>query len=199
MARRRLQADESKSIILSHARTLFIEKGYKDATMDDLCRLTQLSKGNIYHHFKNKEDIFVQIIEAHVKELSQKWLTAEYESMSPVDQLLTLADIYGRDCANPLLSSVEEYFKTLTDDSPALQSVTESLELVPNAVRSVVERGIEQRSFNTNDVESLSFAVMSMLIGATQLCIAMPRLSSDEYADLHVNAIRLLLTGMSNK
>ncbi|MFD1269449.1 hypothetical protein [Paenibacillus motobuensis] len=38
---------------------------------------------------------------------------------------------------------------------------------------------------------------MSTLAGATQLCLTMPKLSGDEYAALHVNAIKLILKGIS--
>jgi hypothetical protein len=71
------------------------------------------------------------------------------------------------------------------------------MELIPNAVKSVVEEGIAQQSFKGTDVESLHFAVMSMLIGATQLCLSMPHLSSDDCATMHVNAIKALLAGIS--
>ncbi|ASA21638.1 TetR/AcrR family transcriptional regulator [Paenibacillus donghaensis] len=199
MARRRLPADESKAFILSNAHTLFIKKGYKGTTMDDLCELTQLSKGNIYHHFRNKEDIFLQLLETYVGRLSLRWLSTEYQSLSPSEQLIALADQFGRECENPLLTVAEEYFKMLTDDSSALSKVSESVELIPNAIKEAVKRGIDQQSFKGTDTESLSFAVLSMLVGATQLCLAMPDLSSDEYASVHVNAIQLLLSGISTE
>lgn len=197
MARQRLQADESKSFILSQARTLFIKNGYKGTTMDGLCEITNLSKGNLYHHFKNKEDIFLQLLEDYVEQLSLKWDSAEYQSLSPAHQLLTLADLFGRECENPLLTVAEEYFKTLPEHSPKTLKVAESLELIPNSINETVQKGVDQQLFTGTDAESLSFAILSMLVGATQLCLAMPNLSSDQYASMHVNAIELLLSGIA--
>nr|WP_320024190.1 TetR/AcrR family transcriptional regulator [uncultured Acetobacterium sp.] len=197
MSRNRLPANEAKAFILSHARTLFIDKGYDRATMDDLCQLTSMSKGNIYHHFKNKEDIYLQLLNLHITELTNRWLNPEFQSMPPTDQLIALADHYGRDCENPLLSSAIEFANTVANDSDVLPVIMEMFELISNSVKEIVQRGVDQQIFKGADVESMSFAVMSMLSGATQLCLTMPHLSGDEYAALHVNAIKLLLSGIA--
>ncbi len=197
VSRNRLPANEAKAFILSHARTLFIDKGYDRATMDDLCQLTSMSKGNIYHHFKNKEDIYLQLLNLHITELTNRWLNPEFQSMPPTDQLIALADHYGRDCENPLLSSAIEFANTVANDSDVLPVIMEMFELISNSVKEIVQRGVDQQIFKGADVESMSFAVMSMLSGATQLCLTMPHLSGDEYAALHVNAIKLLLSGIA--
>ncbi|KNZ40831.1 TetR/AcrR family transcriptional regulator [Acetobacterium bakii] len=199
MSRNRLPANEAKALILSHARSLFIDKGYDRATMDDLCELTSMSKGNIYHHFKNKEDIYLQLLTLHIEQLTHSWHSPEVQSMSPTEQLIALADHYGRDCENPLLSSAIEFANTLTNDSDVLPVIMELFEVISNAVKEIVKSGVDQQSFKGTDVESMSFAVMSMLSGATQLCLTMPHLSGDEYAALHVNAIKLLLSGIATE
>ncbi|KOP65162.1 TetR family transcriptional regulator [Bacillus sp. FJAT-18019] len=197
MTRRRLPAEEAKTMILNHAKLLFIEKGYDRATMDDLCVLTQMSKGNLYHHFKNKEVLFLQLLTQHAEQMSQKWLRSPEQSTSPSEQLLEMADLFGRDCESPLIQALEEYAKTLSSESEALATLREITEVAYHAIRQVLQKGIEQGVFINEDIESLSFGVMSTLAGATQLCLTMPKLSGDEYAALHVNAIKLLLKGIS--
>ena len=199
MSRNRLPANEAKAFILSHARSLFIDKGYDKATMDDLCQLTSMSKGNIYHHFKNKEDIYLQLLDLHVTQLTNRWLNPEFQSLSPTEQLLALADHYGRDCENPLLSSAMEFANTLTDESEVLPVIMEIYAVISNAIKEIVKRGVDQQTLKGDDVESLSFAVMAMLSGATQLCLTMPHLNGDEYAALHINAIKMLLTGIATE
>lgn len=197
MTRRRLPAEEAKTIILNHAKLLFIEKGYDRATMDDLCVSTQMSKGNLYHHFKNKEVLFLQLLTQHSEQMSQKWLRSAEQSTSPSEQLLEMADLFGRDCESPLIQALEEYAKTLSSESEALATLREITEVAYRAIRQVLQKGIEQGVFINEDIETLSFGVMSTLAGATQLCLTMPKLSGDEYAALHVNAIKLLLKGIS--
>ncbi|MDQ0418883.1 AcrR family transcriptional regulator [Croceifilum oryzae] len=197
MTRKRLSADESKKIILTHAKQLFIEKGYDRATMDHLCASTQMSKGNLYHHFKNKEVLFLQLLSQHAAETSQKWLHSLENSASPSEQLLAIAGLLGRDCESPLLPAIEEYGRTLSSESESLATLREITNITYRAIQQVLQKGIEKGEFIDEDMEGLSFAVMSALSGATQLCLAMPHLSGDEYAALHTNAIRLLLKGIS--
>ncbi|MFC3745128.1 TetR/AcrR family transcriptional regulator [Paenibacillus sp. GCM10012306] len=197
MTRRRLPAEEAKTIILNHAKLLFIEKGYDRATMDDLCTLTQMSKGNLYHHFKNKEVLFLQLLSQHAEQMSQRWLHSTEQSTSPIEQLIEMAELFGRDCESPLIPAIEEYAKTLSSESEALTTLKEITEMAYRAIRQVLHRGIEHGVFINEDIETLSFGVMSTLTGATQLCLTMPNLTGDEYAALHVNAIKLLLKGIS--
>ncbi|MEC0307528.1 TetR/AcrR family transcriptional regulator [Paenibacillus lautus] len=197
MTRRRLPAEEAKTIILHHAKLLFIKKGYDRTTMDDICASTQMSKGNLYHHFRNKEVLFLQLLAQHAEQMSQKWLRSAEQSTSPSEQLIAMADLFGRDCESPLLPALEEYAKTLSSESEALATLREITEAAYRAIRQLLQTGIDQGVFIQEDIETLSFTVMSTLSGATQLCLTMPKLSGDEYAALHVNAIKLLLKGIA--
>lgn len=197
MTRRRLPAEEAKTIILNHAKLLFIEKGYDRATMDDLCALTQMSKGNLYHHFKNKEVLFLQLLTQHTEQMSQKWLRLMEHTSSPSEQLLEMADLFGRDCESPLIQALEEYSRTLSSESESLTTLKKITEVAYVAIRQVLQTGINQGIFINEDIETLSFGVMSTLAGATQLCLTKPNLSGDEYAALHVKAVKLLLKGIA--
>ncbi|SEG59443.1 TetR/AcrR family transcriptional regulator [Paenibacillus sp. UNC499MF] len=197
MSRRRLPAEEAKTIILNHAKSLFVEKGYERATMDDLCTLTQMSKGNLYHHFKNKEVLFLQLLAQHSEQMSQKWLHLGGKSKSPSQQLLDMAHLFGRDCESPLLPALEEYARTLSSESEAFATLKEITDAAYFAIKQVLQKGIDQGVFIHEDIDTLSFGVMSTMAGATQLCLTMPKLSGEEYAALHVKAIKLLLKGIS--
>jgi len=47
----------TKNKILEVATKLFAEKGFNETTMQDILLQCNLSKGAIYHHFKNKQEI----------------------------------------------------------------------------------------------------------------------------------------------
>ncbi len=48
---------DTKTNILRTALLLFLEKGYKDVSYQDLVKKTGLSKGAIYHYFASKEEL----------------------------------------------------------------------------------------------------------------------------------------------
>jgi len=50
--------EEAKSRILDVANKVFAEKGYHEATMDDIAKRLGVSKGAIYLYFSSKEDLF---------------------------------------------------------------------------------------------------------------------------------------------
>lgn len=57
--------NDSREHILKTAFTLFIKKGYKAVTMNDLEIATKLTKGAFYYYFKSKEDLFFGVIDKY--------------------------------------------------------------------------------------------------------------------------------------
>lgn len=55
----------TRKYIVKTALGLFISKSYKAVTMSDLEKATGLTKGAFYHHFKNKEQLFVEVIDTY--------------------------------------------------------------------------------------------------------------------------------------
>jgi len=48
--------------ILNSASKLFAERGFKDTSISDLSRLSGAAEGTIFHHFKNKEGILIELL-----------------------------------------------------------------------------------------------------------------------------------------
>src|SRR5713101_8660683 len=49
--------------ILQAALEVFAEKGYHRALVDDIVRASGTSKGAVYHHFPNKEAVFLALVD----------------------------------------------------------------------------------------------------------------------------------------
>ena len=73
--------------ILQAASDCFARYGYDKTTLEDIGKKLQLNKASLYYYFKNKEEIFVQVIlqetEVFISELQQE--TMEQDSL--VDQV----------------------------------------------------------------------------------------------------------------
>lgn len=52
--------------ILEAAEKLFADKGFDGVSMSAIAKLANTSKPNIYHHFKNKEDLYLAIMKTAV-------------------------------------------------------------------------------------------------------------------------------------
>lgn len=60
--RREREHRDRRSAILQAARTVFADKGYREATLDDIAEHAELAKGTLYNYFRNKEDLFGQVV-----------------------------------------------------------------------------------------------------------------------------------------
>jgi AcrR family transcriptional regulator len=57
--------------ILQAALEVFAEKGYHRALVDDIVRASRTSKGAVYHHFPNKEALFLALVDEFAARLAQ--------------------------------------------------------------------------------------------------------------------------------
>jgi len=55
---------------------VFAEKGYHRAVVDDIVRASQTSKGAVYHHFPNKEALFLALVDEFSGRLAEAVATA---------------------------------------------------------------------------------------------------------------------------
>ena len=60
----KLPAETRKEQLLDSARTLFVKKGYRATSTEEIARNAGLTKGALYFHFKKKEDILFELIKA---------------------------------------------------------------------------------------------------------------------------------------
>jgi len=67
--------------ILKRAMRLFFEKGYHASSIDEIARAARLSKGALYWHFENKEDLLRRI----VKEFETRFLDGMIEAVGKVN------------------------------------------------------------------------------------------------------------------
>ena len=61
-------AEKRKSEILDVAEQLFAEKGFDNASTNDIINRIGIARGTLYHHFKSKEEILDAIVERMTRE-----------------------------------------------------------------------------------------------------------------------------------
>jgi len=62
MKGKRLSREKRREQIKEIALKLFVENGYSKTTMDEIIQVVGISKGGMYHHFSNKEEIFLELL-----------------------------------------------------------------------------------------------------------------------------------------
>lgn len=54
--------NDTRNHILNVSSKLFLQKSFKEVTMKEIVEQTGMSKGAFYHHFKSKEQLFMEVI-----------------------------------------------------------------------------------------------------------------------------------------
>jgi TetR/AcrR family transcriptional regulator, acrAB operon repressor len=65
------RSEKSKQQILDAALKLFSHKGYGATSVRDIAEEAELSKGNVYHHFPDKETIFRALLDRYFQVMSR--------------------------------------------------------------------------------------------------------------------------------
>jgi AcrR family transcriptional regulator len=69
LERERWRRQEYRQAILKAAEKVVAQKGYSAMTMDDVAREAEFSKATLYHYFKGKGELILQIIESFFDEV----------------------------------------------------------------------------------------------------------------------------------
>ena len=82
--------------LLNSARKLFVKKGFRGTTTEEIARSAGLTKGALYHHFANKEEILLELVKT-ISDHSQSAIEQDLPAkLSPGDFLQFLLDLHCR-------------------------------------------------------------------------------------------------------
>ena len=62
-SRRSQHTANTRAALLKAARRLFAQRGYGAVSLDEVCARARVTKGALYHHFENKQDLFLGVYE----------------------------------------------------------------------------------------------------------------------------------------
>jgi AcrR family transcriptional regulator len=70
--RARMAAADRRAAILEAARAAFADAGYHETSLDAVAERAGVSKALLYEHFGSKRELFVAMLEMHVRELIER-------------------------------------------------------------------------------------------------------------------------------
>lgn len=85
-----MKSHESRLKLMHAAMDLFIDHGFTEVSVNDICHRAGLTKGAFYHHFASKEAIYRQLLVPSLDEYIQKHF-APFETDSTGQRLKRLA------------------------------------------------------------------------------------------------------------
>jgi AcrR family transcriptional regulator len=82
-----LRIIRKKRQILDGARRIFLQNGYAEASMEEIAVQAGVSKGTLYNHFHNKDDLFKSLIHAEASRIAGKLPSPNLEEPNSVSAL----------------------------------------------------------------------------------------------------------------
>jgi AcrR family transcriptional regulator len=150
---------ERREQLVSVARSVFAEKGFEPASVEEIAARAEVSKPVVYEHFGGKEGIYAVVVDREVQELSRR-LTAA----------LTVRDHPKRiveRTALALLDYVEENedgFRILVRDSPVAQATGPFSSMLGDVAGTV--EALLAAEFEAHDLDPATAALYAqMMVG----------------------------------
>ena len=180
--------------IMNAAMQLFMEKGYTNTTTQDIVDKVNISRGLLYYHFKNKEDILYCLVEQY----SEKLLKDIYQITFSKDKSAT-EKVRGFIEATIISSeriSVEgtELQKTVDLEENRYMIDKLSHKLIKKLTiyfEKIIRQGIEERSFLVQfPLETAEFLMTAYVFVSNNMSM---KYSDKESLDDYLSAYKIIL------
>jgi AcrR family transcriptional regulator len=93
----KLPPEQRRKQLLGAAQRLFVKKGYRGTTTEQIARAARLTKGALYHHFKSKEDMLLALVENMLSEFSIRVGPLKEKRFTPGEFTRTLIEVHEKD------------------------------------------------------------------------------------------------------
>jgi AcrR family transcriptional regulator len=145
--------------ILKSAAAAFRRRGYHGASVDEIASALDMTKGNLYYYFENKEEILFACHDYSLDELLTLLDEVRAEATRPDDKLrrLILAFIHM------MLDELQATALTLDLQalSPALlKRIIAKRDRFDHGLREIIQQGMDEGLFRPGDPKMIGFAIM---------------------------------------
>jgi AcrR family transcriptional regulator len=144
------QFELKRQIVLRTAARVFSQRGFHQTTLSDIAKELHIAKPTLYHYFKSKDEILLQIQQAAIAQMTTVELGPETSAVS------------GRDL---LEEFIVRYVEMIVDDFGTCLIKTGDLPLEPanrtivrkgskeieKMMREILRRGVKDKSLATPD------------------------------------------------
>jgi len=158
---------ETKDFIIEKAYQLFLNKSYDSVSVTDICNAIEMSKGALYHHFVNKNELFKAVIDSHIRKMKvrkdvsslQEYLEQKIETATKLIERVSEHEFLPLNYISLVIDAMRNY--------PDIQDAKEQLfyfEL--EDVKSILNKAIVSGEIRSDiNVEPTAQNLMTLTLG----------------------------------
>src|SRR5262245_19082387 len=145
--------------ILRAAALVFRQRGFSGASVEEIARHLEMTKGNLYYYFRDKEEILYFCHDYSLDILLDLLHEADRARLPPAARLRRLIVAFVHMIIDELAGTA--LTQDLQDLSPAhLRRVIRKRDRFDRGIRRVLEKGMADGTFARGDAKLLSFAIL---------------------------------------
>ncbi len=180
------RSNDTRAALLKAARQLFVANGYAQTGTPKIVAAAKVTRGALYHHFKDKQDLFRSVVTHEAQQVAAQIDLKALNSLTRFDSLMAGCDAYFDAMAVPGRT------RLLLIDGPSILGHDEMELINSQTAGEKLHQGlilaIEDKQFSPQLLEPLT-ELLSACFDKAALAIAHHGDSTQQYKD----AIRLLL------
>lgn len=188
-----VNSEDTKQTIIEIATKIFEYKGYSATSMADIKKETNLSKGTIYYHFQNKEDLYLSCIQQVSDEFIISWEKATLSAYTAEKKLYIWADLNHLMLQKPIMNTIHEYFVSTNKENydAALKLYEPEFQIVSLILEEGRNSGEFKEDLHIDDVSVLLYNFITSLAN-----VDLFGYEAERQQNLYKLAIDLVLPGL---
>jgi len=159
--------EQRREEIFEAALRSFNKSGYYQTSIDQIATEAGLSKGGIYHHFKSKKDLVIQLFRNRVNSYFD-YVTAEFGSQPDAAQSLhALVKKSGEifEAHEPILRFCLEFVSMSSREQDFREEVAAMYHHRVETIAALIREGTKKGTFKKVDAEAVSRALYFLSMG----------------------------------
>ena len=180
--------------IMDAAMILFMEKGYTNTTTQDIVDKVNISRGLLYYHFKNKEDILYCLVEQYSDRLLKDiYSIVYYEDKTAIEKIRSFIDVTIISSENVSAEgTVLQKTVDLEENQYMLDKLSHKLvEKLTIYFEKIISQGIAEKVFSVKyPLETAEFLMTAYVFVSNNISI---RDSKKEPISDYLNAFKIIL------
>jgi AcrR family transcriptional regulator len=164
------QAENSaatRTALLRIARRFFAERGYADTATEEIVRRAHVTRGALYHHFKDKQDLFRAVLHEEQLKVAAKCAEAAAKESDPWRALMTANEAFLEACLDPAVQQIVLIDAPAVLGSEGFRQSDESYYLA--GLIAAIEAAITAGIIEKQPAEPLAHMIMGSINEAARL------------------------------
>ncbi|WP_078393453.1 TetR/AcrR family transcriptional regulator [Shouchella patagoniensis] len=185
---------DTKKFIKDIATKIFEYKGYTATSMKDIKNDTHLSKGTIYYHFKNKEELYLYCLTQSSNEFVNKWRTLSIKALNAEEKLYSWAKLNSVEHQKPLTKTIPEYLVSVKSDE--ITSIINMFKPEMDIITEILEEGKRSGEFKADlNIDNTSIILFNLISSLSDSFFFGYKTQEDQ-SNLYSSAIEIFVEGL---